>query len=95
MFPTVVFFSPFGGCVIFAIKSSTSPENAVPVGFSISDSSVAIRTLAPASSNVSASVEILFLKFNFTVPSWVTVAISEASSASNWPFLLKSIQERM
>ena len=95
MFPTVVFFSPFGGCVIFAIKSSTSPENAVPVGFSISDSSVAIRTLAPASSSVSTSADLLFLKFNFTVPSVVIVAISEASSASNWPFLLKSIQERM
>ena len=94
MFPIVVFFSPFGGCVIFATKSSASPENAIPVGFTISDSVFEIRTLVPASSNFSTLVAVLFLKFNSTVPSCVIVAISEASSSSNLPFLLKSIQER-
>ena len=94
MFPTLVIFSPFGGCVIFATKSSTSPENAIPVGFSISDLSVEIRTLVPASSNVSGLIDGLFLKCNSTVPSCVISAISEASSASKRPFSLKSIQER-
>ena len=67
MFPIVVFFSPFGGCVIFATKSSTSPENAIPVGFTISDSVFEIRTLVPASSNFSTLVDVLFLKFNFEI----------------------------
>ena len=93
--PSEVFLSPLGGWVTFALKSSTSPENASPVGFSISALFVAIRTLVPASSKPSASFCVLFLKFNFTSPFCVISAISEASSASNFPLPLKSIHERI
>ena len=93
-FPIVVCLSPLGGWVIFALKSSTSPENASPVGFSISSLLVAIRTLVPAWSNCPASFCVLLLKCNFTSPSCVISAISEASSASNCPLLLKSSHER-
>ena len=93
-FPIVVCLSPLGGCVIFALKSSTSPENASPVGFSISSLLVAIRTLVPAWSKLPASFEVLLLKCNVTSPSSVISAISEASSSSNLPLPLKSSHER-
>ena len=81
--------------MIFVLKSSTSPLKALPVGFSISDLFVAIRTLVPASSKSPASLEDLFLNSKDTSPSFVISAISEPSSSSNLPLLLKSIHERI
>ena len=90
--PSVVFFSPTGGCVIWVLKSSTSPVPAIPVGCSIAFEVVAIRTLVPNSTTEGSSTAILLLNCNVTGPSLVIVAKSERSFSSNVPLWLKSIQ---
>ena len=85
---------PRGIWITCVSKSSTSPDDATPVGSKISSLVSEIRKRTPRlSAEVSSNCGV-FLNLMLYVPFWLTSTISEDSLRSNLPLLLKSTQPR-